>query len=363
MRATILTFCFMIASAALGLAQEGTTVADGDTTIYQAVEEMPRFPACEKLDTTIEVKNQCAQQALLAFMYQNIIYPQEARENGNEGTVVASFVVEKDGGMSNFDVLRDIGGGCGVEVLRVLEGLQSLGVKWVPGRKDGMAVRTRFTLPIKFKLEELPPYTVAGRDTVYTEFEKPLAFKGGDEALEAYLNERLKYPEGWEDSCRVGRIDVQVLVRPSGEARILDMTDYNNLGFDFWYEAIDAATSTYGKWEPATYEGRAVTAAYDLRLPFIPQAAGCQQQVKAYEKANALGEEGARLFNEGDKEGGLAKMSEAITLFAGDAGLLLMRGQAYLDLKRFPEACADLSRAREISLVDWYDGVLPVICR
>lgn len=361
MRTTILILLFALNSG-LAFAQDAPA-ADGDTTIYQVVEEMPRFPACEKLDTTIEAKNQCAQQALLAYMYQNITYPLEARQNGNEGTVVAGFVVEKDGSISNLQVLRDIGGGCGVEVLRVLEGLNQLGVKWVPGRREGKPVRTRFNLPVKFKLEELPPYTIIGRDTVYTEFENPLQFKGGDEALEAYLNGKLEYPREWEDSCYIGRIDIQVLVRPNGEARILDLIDYNNLGFDFWYEAIDAATSTYGRWDIATYEGRPVASAYDLRLPFIPQAAGCSQRVQDYEKASALAEEGAKMYNEGNKDAGLEKMSQAISLFPNDAALLLMRGQAYLDLQRFAEACADLSLAREISLVDWYDGVLPVICR
>ncbi|MCB0555133.1 MAG: energy transducer TonB [Phaeodactylibacter sp.] len=362
MRVTILILLFSYYGATLALAQE-TPVTDTDTTIYKVLEEMPRFPACEKLDTTIEAKNQCAQQALLSFMYQNIQYPLEARQNGNEGTVVAGFVVEKDGSLSNFQVLRDIGGGCGVEVLRLLEAMNEANIKWVPGQKDGKAVRAQFNLPIKFKLEELPPYTIIGRDSVYTEFEKPLEFKGGAEALEAYLTERLKYPNGWEDSCRVGRIDVQVLVRPNGEARILDLVDYNNLGFDFWYEAIDAATSTYNKWEAATYEGRPVAAAYDLSLPFIPKAAGCQQRVQDYEKATALAQEGASQFNEGEKEAGLEKMSQAIALFPDDASLLLMRGQAYIDLQRFAEACADLTLAREIALVDWYDGVLPVICR
>jgi TonB family protein len=361
MRTTFLSLLFL---TVLGLSNaQSQSAAEADTTIYTVAEQPPRFPACERLDTTLDAKSQCAQQALLAFMYENIQYPLEARQNGNEGTVVAGFVVEKDGSLSNFNVLRDIGGGCGMEVLRVLEAMNQIGIKWVPGQHQGQVVRTQFNLPIRFKLEEVPPYVLIGLDTVYTDFDKPLAFKGGDEALEEHLLQRLDYPPVWADSCKVGRIDIQVLVRPNGEVRILDLTDYNDLGTDFWYEAIDAATSTYGQWEAATFEGRPVAAAYDLSLPFLPDNASCQAQVEKYEQARELAEEGANLFNEGEKDAGIAKLSEAIAMFPDDAALLFMRGQAYLDMNRFAEACADLSLARDIALVDWYDSILPVICK
>jgi Gram-negative bacterial TonB protein C-terminal len=88
-------------------------VPEADTTIYSVVEEMPRFPGCEAMDTTIQVKTQCAQASLLSFFYDNISYPLEARQNGNEGMVVLTFVVEKDGTIHNPTILKDIGGGCG----------------------------------------------------------------------------------------------------------------------------------------------------------------------------------------------------------------------------------------------------------
>ena len=363
MRTFVLSICLLLSVFPSLSAQDGAAMADSDTTIYEAVEVMPRFPACEDLDTTLQVKNQCAQQALLSVMYQNINYPLEARQNNNEGTVVVNFVVEKDGSLSNFKIVKDIGGGCGLEVLRVVEGIQEAGVKWVPGMNNGKAVRSRFTLPIRFKLEEVPPFTVLGRDTVYTQFEKPLEFKGGEEALQAYLTENLEYPPSGNDSCRMGRIELQIIVRPDGDVRILDLIDYSGLDFDFWYEAISLATSTYGKWVPATFEGRPVTAAYDINLPFFPPAAGCQQRVEQYQQANQLAQEGAELFDSGEKEAGLEKLSQAIALFPDNANYLIMRGQAYLDMNRFGEACEDLTRARRISFIDWYDGVLPVICK
>lgn len=364
MKIAILSISFFLFALPALFAQEGGAAVDADTTIYEAVEEMPRFPACENLDTTLQVKNQCAQQALLSVMYENITYPLEARQNNLEGTVVVSFVVEKDGSLSNYKIVKDIGGGAGLEVLRVVEGINEAGIQWVPGKNKGQPVRSRFNLPIKFKLEEVKPYTVVGRDTIYTqEFDKPLEFEGGDEALSAYLTDNLEYPASGIDSCLLGRIELQVIVRPRGDVRILDLIDYSGLGFDFWYEAISLATSTYGKWEPAIFEGRPVTAAYNFALPFIPEAPGCQERVKLYEQANQLAEEGASLFDNGEKEAGVEKLSQAIEMFPGNANYLIMRGQAYLDMNRFPEACEDFTRARRISYIDWYDGVLPVICR
>lgn len=365
MRTAVLSASFFLFTLSVLSAQEGGATADADTTIYEAIEQMPRFPvpACEGLDTTVQAKNQCAQQALLAVMYKNLNYPLEARQNNIEGTVVASFVVEKDGSLSNIKIVKDIGGGCGPEVLRVVEGINEAGIKWTPGINNGKVVRSRFNLPIKFKLEEAPPYTIVGRDSVYTQFEKPLEFKGGEEALQNYLTENLDYPPSGNDSCLVGRIELQLIVRPGGDVRILDLIDYSGLDFDFWYEAISLATSTYGKWEPATFGGRPVTAAYNITLPFIPEAAGCQSRVETYGRANQLAQEGAELFDSGEKEAGVEKLSQAVALFPNNADYLLMRGQAYLDMNRFPEACADLTQARRICFIDWYDGVLPVICR
>ncbi|HMQ45844.1 MAG TPA: energy transducer TonB [Saprospiraceae bacterium] len=341
----------------------GQTASDGDTTIYAVAEEMPRFPACENLDTTLVFKNQCAQQALLKFMYNNLVYPQEARENNLEGSVVVSFVVEKNGFLTQPKILRDIGGGGGLEVLRVIELMNQADIRWVPGKQNGQAVRVQFNLPIRFKLEEALPYIMVGRDTLYTTFEKPLEFKGGSEALEQFLTEKLDYPPSGNDSCLIGRVEIQLLVKPDASVSVLEMTDYCDLGFDFWYEATDAATSTIGKWEPATYEGRKVPAAYDLTFPFVPTAAGCKEKIDRYQRADQLAQEGASLFNTDDPEPALAKLSEAIALFPDNAELLIMRGQAYLDLNRFEEACVDLSKARNIALINWYDTVLPLICR
>ncbi len=120
--------------------------------IFKVVEEMPRFPGCEQLGSNAE-KKQCADKKLLDFIYKNIKYPAIARENGVEGTCVIQFVVEKTGKISGAKLVRDIGGGCGTESLRVVKLMDSKNLVWEPGRQRGEAVRVQFNLPVKFRLE------------------------------------------------------------------------------------------------------------------------------------------------------------------------------------------------------------------
>ncbi len=98
------------------------------------VEEMPEFPGGES--------------ARLKFMYENTKYPVQAREIGISGTVYLSFVVEKDGSISNIKILRGIGGGCDEEAIRMVNVMP----KWKPGRQNGKEVRVLFNLPIVFRL-------------------------------------------------------------------------------------------------------------------------------------------------------------------------------------------------------------------
>lgn len=118
-----------------------------EAEIFRRVEEMPMFPGCENKPK--DDRKQCAEEKLLKFIYKNIKYPAIARENNIQGTVVASFVIEKDGSITDAKILRDIGGQCGDEALRVVNMMP----KWTPGKQRGRAVRVQFNLPVRFKLE------------------------------------------------------------------------------------------------------------------------------------------------------------------------------------------------------------------
>ncbi len=121
--------------------------------IFQVVEQMPRFPGCEDIDGGNEEKQACADQKMLEFIYRNIRYPAVARENGIEGTVVISFVVDSDGVIQDPKIVRDIGGGCGREALRVVEMMNDMDQNWTPGRQRGRSVSVQFNLPVRFTLQ------------------------------------------------------------------------------------------------------------------------------------------------------------------------------------------------------------------
>ena len=119
--------------------------------LYKQVGEMPRFPGCEDKNT-IQERKDCATGELLKFIYSNIKYPLYARENKIEGTAVITFVVEEDGSVSGARIVRDIGGGCGEEALRVVNLINERDIRWIPGKQKGLPVRVQFNLPIKFSL-------------------------------------------------------------------------------------------------------------------------------------------------------------------------------------------------------------------
>lgn len=339
-------------------AQEATP----DTTVYQAVQEMPRFPGCEAMDTTLVAKQQCAEASLMSFLYSNIKYPMEARQDGLQGTVVLSFIVETDGTISDLRIVRDIGGGCAEEALRVVSAMNNVGIRWTPGKQAGEAVRVRFNLPVRFRLEDPKPYVMAGRDTVYIEFEDTLQYAGGLTALKSYIDQQLQYPGEGEASCAVGEMDVNILVYPNGYVKVLDVSDYNNLGDEFQFEAIRLASNTLGKWTPATYEGRPVTSAFDMSLFFKPSAANCQSNIDDYMRGIELADAGLTLYNNDEKETGLQKLNEAVELLPEHANVRYLRGQVLLNENRFTEACEDLQKVRKILSISMLDELLPVIC-
>lgn len=90
-------------------------------------------------------------EALHKFIQDNLHYPKKALQKRIEGRVYVTFVVERDGTITNPRILRDIGGGCGAEAIRLVKKMP----KWLPGRQlDTVVVRVQYNLPIEFKLPE-----------------------------------------------------------------------------------------------------------------------------------------------------------------------------------------------------------------
>jgi TonB family protein len=101
---------------------------------FQTVDKMAEFPG--------------GKEAMSQFLYSNLSYPQEAKKSGLQGIVLVSFIVEKNGNLSNITVLHGIGGGCEEEAIRVIR----LMPQWTPAITEGKEERVLFKLPIRFKL-------------------------------------------------------------------------------------------------------------------------------------------------------------------------------------------------------------------
>ena len=129
--AVLIFFCPKVMAAPA----EEEEVQEEEDEIFLVVEEDPSFPG--------------GIEAMYKWLGENIKYPQLAKENNITGKVYVSFVVEKNGSVSQVKVMRDIGGGCGAEAVRVVK----LMPKWSPGKQRGQAVRTQFNLPVGFYLD------------------------------------------------------------------------------------------------------------------------------------------------------------------------------------------------------------------
>lgn len=111
------------------------TITGSDDEIFTVVEKQPEYPG--------------GMSAMFEFLKKNIKYPAEAVKNKTQGKVFLTFVVEKNGSLSNINVLKSLDNSCDAEAIRVI----SLMPQWIPGSQNGLFVRTKYTLPIDFKLK------------------------------------------------------------------------------------------------------------------------------------------------------------------------------------------------------------------
>ena len=116
---------------------------------FLKVEEMPRFGDCaDKMKMTKAERTICSDRAYMTYMAQHLRYPAIARENNVQGTVVVEFIIDKKGVVTQAKVLRDIGGGCGQEALRVIKSMPN----WTAGQQRGRNVLVKMRLPVRFRL-------------------------------------------------------------------------------------------------------------------------------------------------------------------------------------------------------------------
>jgi protein TonB len=106
-----------------------------ETKVFDVVEQMPSFPGGDA--------------ELMKFLHDHMKYPAVAEENGIQGRVICTFVVERDGSITDVKVIKSVDPSLDKEAIRVLKSMP----KWIPGKQNGSAVRVKYTVPVTFKLQ------------------------------------------------------------------------------------------------------------------------------------------------------------------------------------------------------------------
>ena len=141
----LLSFSAAFSSSSAFMSADTTVQAAADS-IFKTVDEPASYPG--------------GMDALVKFLQHNVRYPASARKNGEQGSVFVSMLVDKSGALSDFEIIKGVSESLDQEALRVV----ALFPGWIPGKNKGAVVRSRFVLPIKFKLAEGEPKKLKRRD-------------------------------------------------------------------------------------------------------------------------------------------------------------------------------------------------------
>ena len=249
-----------------------------DSVVFEVVEEMPDFPGGMK--------------ALMEYLSQNIKYPAEAHAKGIQGRVIVSFIVKKDGSISDIKVVRSVDPYLDKEAERVIAAMPA----WKPGKQRGQAVNVRFTVPVAFRLTDPEPAKAeeikqsdleevvvvgyglkedstpdaVGIETGDTEptfkvVETMPKFPGGTAGLMKYLARSIKYPTIAQKNKEQGRVIIKMVVGKDGS--LSDIKVLRSVSPSLDAEAI-RVVGNMPKWEPGQQRGQAVAVEYTLPIVF-----------------------------------------------------------------------------------------------
>ncbi len=249
-----------------------------DSVVFEVVEEMPDFPGGMK--------------ALMEYLSQNIKYPAEAHAKGIQGRVIVSFIVKKDGSISDIKVVRSVDPYLDKEAERVIAAMPA----WKPGKQRGQAVNVRFTVPVAFRLtgpepakaeeikqSDLEEVVVVGyglkedstpdavgiktgdTEPTFKVVETMPKFPGGTAGLMKYLARSIKYPTIAQKNKEQGRVIIKMVVGKDGS--LSDIKVLRSVSPSLDAEAI-RVVGNMPKWEPGQQRGQAVAVEYTLPIVF-----------------------------------------------------------------------------------------------
>ena len=212
--------------------------------VFTVVEKMPSFPGGDA--------------ELLKYIATNIKYPKESQDNGEQGRVICSFIVGRDGSVNNPEVLRGVTPLLNEEAVRVINTMP----RWNPGMQRGKAVAVKYTVPITFRLKS--PVEEAKEETLTVVDVMP-QYPGGDRELLKFIAQSIKYPTDAQEAGVQGRVICSFVVDKKGnivEPKII-------WGID---PSLDAeALRVIGmmpRWTPGRQDGKAVRVLYTVPITF-----------------------------------------------------------------------------------------------
>jgi len=229
--------------------------------IFQVVDEMPEFPG--------------GHEGRAKYMAETLKYPEKARKAGTTGTVYITFVIEKDGTVSNARVLRGIGNGCDEAALEAVQNMPA----WKPGKQRGEEVRVQFNMPVKFALEKdgkkkagtdettakQAPETHDAPNTVFNVVETMPEFPGGNDGRHQYLASALTYPEEAKKAGITGTVYITFVVEADGS--ISDAKVLRGIGHGCDEAALEAVRNM-PEWKPGMQRGKAVRVQFNMPIRF-----------------------------------------------------------------------------------------------
>ncbi|RYZ46998.1 MAG: energy transducer TonB, partial [Sphingobacteriales bacterium] len=241
--------CVLCSKAVTAQVAPPKPATEAQADIFTSVDEIPTFPG--------------GSEALSRFLALNINYPDSALARNVRGKVILRFVINEAGDINDIRIVRDIGSGCGIEAMRVVAGMP----RWSPGKIQGKAVKTYYTLPVQF--DGMPEGSGEQAqdvdDVVFSMVDEEAEFPGGSKALQAYLATNLKYPDEARKDRTHGKVQMVFVVSRTGKIR--DVKVKSGIGKGCDEEAI-RLIKAMPAWKPAVVSKKPVSCHYSLTVNF-----------------------------------------------------------------------------------------------
>src|SRR5688572_2656098 len=206
--------------------------------------------------------------AFQEYITSNLNYPTLSLRSKTQGIVEVSFIIEKNGSVSNAEIIKGLDDACNKEAIRVVK----TSPNWVPAKHKGQVVRQRVVMPINFtipsQLATQPPVADSSKTNTLKQIapEEAARPEGGQDAFFAYLKANQKYPAKAKKNQVQGKVMVEFVVEKDGSLSNLKVIKRLGNGLD--EEAIRLIEKG-PKWLPAKYNGEPIR--QKMILPVIFQ--------------------------------------------------------------------------------------------